>query len=197
MKQESDKRPLNKYEIENIEGNRCEVVLFDLDSIVEETIEQETNNNEVDESIGNKKTVEDKMYTYYSYRIKLPYYEGLATYLDENYKDILDSTVNKEKEDMSNKVRGLRNKLLEETDKEMTFDRLGIKLEDFEIPEKLTITNIYDFVTSLAHALKSFGKLFSNVNNSAMAKYRQELRDITKQEGFPFNVVFPDKPEKK
>lgn len=30
--------------------------------------------------------------------------------------------------------------------------------------------------------------------NGNYAKYRQELRDITKQEGFPFNVVFPTKP---
>lgn len=27
------------------------------------------------------------------------------------------------------------------------------------------------------------------------ATYRQELRDITEQEGYPFNVTFPQKPE--
>lgn len=30
---------------------------------------------------------------------------------------------------------------------------------------------------------------------TAWAEYRQKLRDITKQEGFPNNVVFPEKPE--
>lgn len=29
---------------------------------------------------------------------------------------------------------------------------------------------------------------------NAWKEYRQELRDITKQEGFPFDVVFPQKP---
>lgn len=30
---------------------------------------------------------------------------------------------------------------------------------------------------------------------AAWAEYRQKLRDITKQEGYPTNVIFPDKPE--
>jgi hypothetical protein len=32
------------------------------------------------------------------------------------------------------------------------------------------------------------------VDKTAWATYRQELRDITSQEGFPFNVVFPNPP---
>jgi hypothetical protein len=32
------------------------------------------------------------------------------------------------------------------------------------------------------------------VNKEAWATYRQALRDITTQEGFPFNVVFPEQP---
>ena len=32
------------------------------------------------------------------------------------------------------------------------------------------------------------------VDKTAWATYRQELRDITSQEGFPFNVVFPTPP---
>jgi hypothetical protein len=35
----------------------------------------------------------------------------------------------------------------------------------------------------------------SPVNKAVWATYRQELRDITTQEGFPFNVTFPTKPE--
>lgn len=30
---------------------------------------------------------------------------------------------------------------------------------------------------------------------AAWAEYRQKLRDITKQEGYPTNVIFPEKPE--
>jgi len=33
------------------------------------------------------------------------------------------------------------------------------------------------------------------VNQLTWANYRQALRDITTQEGFPFNVIFPTKPE--
>jgi len=33
------------------------------------------------------------------------------------------------------------------------------------------------------------------VDKTAWATYRQALRDITAQEGFPFNVTFPAKPE--
>jgi hypothetical protein len=32
------------------------------------------------------------------------------------------------------------------------------------------------------------------VDKAAWATYRQELRDLTSQEGFPFNVVFPNPP---
>ena len=30
---------------------------------------------------------------------------------------------------------------------------------------------------------------------AAWAKYRQDLRDITAQSGYPFNVIWPEKPE--
>ena len=33
------------------------------------------------------------------------------------------------------------------------------------------------------------------VNQSAWAEYRQHLRDITAQPGFPANVIWPSKPE--
>lgn len=33
------------------------------------------------------------------------------------------------------------------------------------------------------------------VNKEEWAVYRQELRDITKQERFPFDFKFPEKPE--
>ena len=35
MKQESEIRPIKKYEIENIEGSLCDVVFYDLSSIEE------------------------------------------------------------------------------------------------------------------------------------------------------------------
>jgi len=35
----------------------------------------------------------------------------------------------------------------------------------------------------------------SPVDQTAWAVYRQQLRDITEQEGFPTNVVWPSKPD--
>lgn len=70
-------------------------------------------------------------------------------------------------------ARKIRNKLLDSTDKEMSLDRLG-----------LDTSSATKFIASLT-------KIFSG----AWAKYRQELRDITEQEGFPFNITFPTPPD--
>ena len=80
-------------------------------------------------------------------------------------------------------VREKRNKLLEETDKEMCLDRLNLQL-----PTELTAVNMLSNI-------KQFFESFSDIFNGSMAKYRQELRDITKQQGFPYNVVWPTKEE--
>jgi|GEM_PF-1375005 len=37
----------------------------------------------------------------------------------------------------------------------------------------------------------------SDVDRGSMRQYRQALRDITSQEGFPYNVNFPEKPQVK
>ena len=71
----------------------------------------------------------------------------------------------------------------QESDKNMVLDRLG-----FEIPESITMTNILTVI-------KSFFAVLENAKNGDWAIYRQQLRDITKQEGFPYNVEFPKKPE--
>ena len=71
-------------------------------------------------------------------------------------------------------ARALRNKLLDLSDKEMSLDRLG-----------LDISSAFAFITSL-------GKIFSG----EWAAYRQALRDIPQQDGFPFNITFPVAPDK-
>lgn len=72
-------------------------------------------------------------------------------------------------------ARALRNKLLDLTDKEMSLDRLGLD------------------TSSIVAFLESLKQIFSN----DWAAYRQALRDIPQQEGFPFNVAFPIAPDKK
>lgn len=70
-------------------------------------------------------------------------------------------------------ARALRNRLLDLSDKEMLLDRLGLDTSD-------TIA----FLTSLK-------QIFS----SDWAVYRQTLRDIPQQDGFPFDIAFPVLPE--
>lgn len=78
-----------------------------------------------------------------------------------------------EPEDAAFFARQLRNKLLDISDKEMTLDRL-----------KLDTSTAAKFMVSLA-----------GIFAGAWAGYRQALRDLPQQEGFPFDVRFPEKPE--
>lgn len=69
-------------------------------------------------------------------------------------------------------VRKIRNRLLDNTDKEMSLDRLGLD------------------TSSAATFIASLIRIF----NGDWARYRQALRDITEQAGFPFAVTFPTPP---
>lgn len=170
MKQESDLKPKNKFVIENIDNNRCEVVFFDLNSIEEE--------ERTDESGETK-----KYFRYLAYRQNMSYNEDLEEYLEENYNEILATAKSLDYEKYAKIVREKRNALLEESDKEMALDRIG-----FEIPETITMTTILT-------VLKNFFNTLSTVKNGKWTKYRQDLRDITSQEGFPYDVNFPEKPK--
>ena len=74
-------------------------------------------------------------------------------------------------------VRAIRDKLLAESDKEMMIDRMGL-----EVPTGVSFSAWLEFLKKLGSAV-----------SGDLAKYRQELRDIPKQEGFPYCVVFPTK----
>lgn len=76
-------------------------------------------------------------------------------------------------EDAAKLGRAIRNKLLDNSDKEMSLDRLGL--------DTSTATK---FVTSLVKVFKG-----------AWAEYRQQLRDIPEQADFPFNITFPTPPD--
>lgn len=72
-------------------------------------------------------------------------------------------------------ARALRNRLLDLSDKEMSLDRLGLDIRN-------TIT-----------LLATLGTIFAG----EWATYRQALRDIPQQDGFPFNVAWPNSPDEK
>ena len=76
-------------------------------------------------------------------------------------------------------ARKIRDRLLAESDSVMAFDRLGLS-----VPSGSTFTAWLSFLRNLGGAL-----------TGEWARYRQALRDLPKQEGFPFDITFPEKPE--
>ena len=75
-------------------------------------------------------------------------------------------------------VRAIRDKLLADSDKEMVLDRMGL-----EVPTGASFTAWLDFLKGLASAI-----------SGSWAQYRQALRDIPEQSGFPYSVEFPEPP---
>lgn len=171
MQTESNIRPSKSFEIENIIDGKCDVVIFD-------------NIQEINQEIDGENVIK---FVYDIYRIKTTYRDDLETDLLNDADKLLvwkQKAVEIENSELASEVRKKRDELLSETDKEMCFDRLG-----FEIPATIT-------ATTMLSAIKNFFSTLKNISNGDMAKYRQELRDITTQEGFPRNVIFPDKPKK-
>ena len=82
-------------------------------------------------------------------------------------------------EDAAAFARKIRDKLLYDTDNRVALDRFNIS-----VPSGGTFTAWLSF-------LKSLGEIITG----AWATYRQELRDLPEQEGFPFNITFPAPPE--
>lgn len=167
MKVESNLKPENKFEIENIIDGKCDIVFFDNVQEIEAIEENE------------------KKYSFDTYRLKANYRDELEKELNddiEKYKEWLQLAKDTEFNELATIIREKRNKLLQESDKYMCLDRLGI-----EIPKNITTGTIISVVK------KFFEGLGESINGN-YAKYRQALRDITKQEGFPYNVEFPIEP---
>lgn len=167
MKVESNLKPENKFEIENIIDGKCDIVFFDNVQEIEAIEENE------------------KKYSFDTYRLKANYRDELEKELNddiEKYKEWLQLAKDTEFNELATIIREKRNKLLQESDKYMCLDRLGI-----EIPENITTGTIISVVK------KFFEGLGESINGN-YAKYRQALRDITKQEDFPYNVEFPIEP---
>lgn len=70
-------------------------------------------------------------------------------------------------------ARKIRDKLLDNSDKEMSLDRIG-----------LDTSSATRFIASLA-----------NIFSGSWSRYRQQLRDLPQQDGFPFFIEFPQPPE--
>lgn len=169
MRVESRERPANSFILDNRKGNLIEVTFFD--DIKSEMRKEQDSDNEVE------------VFTYKVYKITTTFRDNLEEHIQNNLNDWLESLKEQEKNSLASKIREKRNKLLEESDKYMILDRLTMNF-----PQEISLTNVVS-------VLKDFFKTLSNIKNGSWAKYRQELRDLPNQKGFPYDVKFPDKPE--
>lgn len=147
MKVRSEERPVERYEIQG-DGERVTLILNDLTSVVEV----------------------DGMYEWQQYYAELM---NNAEQIVENIEELFELAKQKEFDELAEKVREKRNKLLQESDAYMCLDRLN-----------LDTSSAIKFLASL-----------KNIFQNNYAIYRQALRDITDQPGFPYDVEFPEKPE--
>lgn len=115
-------------------------------------------------------TEDGKAYVYQSYQ-----FDTFAPeeYISANAETLLGLLKTREYDELANEIREKRNKLLDESDKYMALDRVG-----------LDTSSAIAFLASL-----------KNIFNNSMSTYRQSLRDITKQPNFPYEVTWPQKPE--
>lgn len=89
------------------------------------------------------------------------------------------------KDEAAAEMRQQRDVLLIESDAHVALDRFGITL-----PEEINATSILTALRELVGGLR-------NIVNGDWAKYRQALRDVPQQEGFPFDVTWPVAPKEK
>lgn len=113
-------------------------------------------------------------YQYDRYELNAPYRDSLEEDIDSEYEIWLKKAKQTEIDKLSAEVRNKRNELLAESDSAFCIDRI-----------------FADMSSISATALSS---KFKELANSDIAKYRQQLRDIPQQDGFPYEVTFPAKP---
>ena len=122
------------------------------------------------------------VYEYDSYTLEVKNRADLESDISKHYDDWLAKAKQIEYDELAAEVRAKRDTLLAETDKEFALDRINLN-----IPEKVT-------ASIMLNAIKDIFTVLRSVCSGEMAKYRQALRDIPEQEGFPYNVKFPVKP---
>ncbi len=112
-------------------------------------------------------------YTFDRYDMKVPYRDTLENDIANNTEEWLSKCKQYEYDKLCTEVRAKRNELLAESDSSFCIDRI--------LPDNIS-------TSAFTNKLKELAK-------SEMARYRQALRDIPQQEGFPYEVIFPAKPQ--
>ena len=106
--------------------------------------------------------------------------EAMANLQKSQLVEVLQNAYNaaclaKDEQAAADAARAFRNRLLDLSDKEVSFDRLSMDADD-------------DIHASLLDE--------ENLSVIEWMVYRQILRDIPEQKGFPFDITFPDLPNK-
>lgn len=115
-------------------------------------------------------------------QIRLARMESICNQIKSEMEDVMQKTYEQAVADndtdrAAEMARKIRNHLLDKSDAQMSLDRIG-----------LNTSTTTAFLASL-----------KNIFNNDWAVYRQHLRDITAQDGFPFNIDWgtaPDAEEK-
>lgn len=138
--------------------------------------------NVVEKTIKEEGEEEQTVYEYDSYSLTVKNRPDLEKDIGSNYDDWLKKAKQIEYDELAAEVRTKRDALLADTDKDFVLDRINLN-----IPEKVT-------ASTMLNAVKDIFAVLGTVCSGEMAKYRQALRDMPEQEGFPYNVKFPAKP---
>lgn len=113
------------------------------------------------------------------YRLRVRNRAGLIEDIESGFAIWLQTAKDLDYKTAADAVREKRNALLKESDARVALDRLGLS-----IPSGSTFTAWLSFLKGLGEALMG-----------EWAKYRQALRDLPEQPGFPYEVTFPKPPE--
>ena len=112
-------------------------------------------------------------------QIRLARMESICNQIKSEMDDVMQTAYNRAVEENDTEraaelARKIRNRLLDKSDARMSLDRIG-----------LDTSTTTAFLASL-----------KNIFRNDWAVYRQHLRDITAQEGFPFNIDWGNPPDK-
>jgi hypothetical protein len=135
---------------------------------------------------ANEKTIEQEDGTHYLYDVYSTVTlnrPSLGQYISGNLDEWIAAYEEAEIEEVAAAARRARDRLLAESDKTMVLDRMGLN-----IPENITATTLLPAAQGLFRALRA-------ACSGEWAAYRQALRDIPEQAGFPYEIDWPKKPE--
>lgn len=112
------------------------------------------------------------------YILPMPYSPNLLERAEEGFDSFLAKAKQIDLDKAEQTIREERNRRLAASDAAVALDRLGL-----DTPSGTTFASWLGFLKKLGEALMG-----------PWAIYRQQLRDLPQQVGFPYNVQWPDKP---